>query len=94
MNNNNNNNNNDFTIPQPCLLYNPYRPNTVIYYNTVSYKEQFLIKLASTKNVTFNVSCIKKNFSIGSSFFNTVEKVRQPNIQSSRLPRDLKFIYN
>jgi hypothetical protein len=22
----------DFTIPQPCLLYNPYRPNTVIYY--------------------------------------------------------------
>jgi hypothetical protein len=29
-------------------------------FNTVSYKEQFLIKLASTKNVTFNVSCIKK----------------------------------
>jgi hypothetical protein len=28
-------------------------------FNTVSYKEQFLIKLASTKNVTFNVSCIK-----------------------------------
>jgi hypothetical protein len=27
-------------------------------FNTVSYKEQFLIKLASTKNVTFNVSCI------------------------------------
>jgi hypothetical protein len=26
------------------------------------YKEQFLIKLASTKNVTFNVSCIKKIF--------------------------------
>jgi hypothetical protein len=30
-----------------------------ITFNTVSYKEQFLIKLASTKNVTFNVSCIK-----------------------------------
>jgi hypothetical protein len=23
----------DFTISQPHLLYNPYRPNTVIYYN-------------------------------------------------------------
>jgi hypothetical protein len=23
----------DFTISQPRLLYNPYRPNTVIYYN-------------------------------------------------------------
>jgi hypothetical protein len=31
-------------------------------FNTVTYKEQFLIKLASTKNVTFNVSCIKKVF--------------------------------
>jgi hypothetical protein len=31
-------------------------------FNTVIYKEQFLIKLASTKNVTFNVSCIKKIF--------------------------------
>jgi hypothetical protein len=30
-------------------------------FNTVNYKEQFLIKLASTKNVTFNVSCIKIN---------------------------------
>jgi hypothetical protein len=29
-------------------------------FNTVNYKEQFLIKVASTKNVTFNVSCIKK----------------------------------
>jgi hypothetical protein len=29
-----------------------------------------------------------------SSFFNAVEKVRQPNIQSSRLPRYFKFIYN
>jgi hypothetical protein len=29
-----------------------------------------------------------------SSFFNAVEKVRQPNIQLSRLPRYLKFIYN
>jgi hypothetical protein len=34
--------------------------NIKITINTVSYKEQFLIKLASTKNVTFNVSCIKK----------------------------------
>jgi hypothetical protein len=25
----------DYTIPQPCLLYNPYRPNTVIYYNNL-----------------------------------------------------------
>jgi hypothetical protein len=31
-------------------------------FNTVTYKEQFLIKLASTKNVTFNVSCIKNLF--------------------------------
>jgi hypothetical protein len=30
--------------------------------NTVNYKEQFLMKLASTKNVTFNVSCIKNYF--------------------------------
>jgi hypothetical protein len=44
-----------------CLLENQnggkLQKNT---FNTVSYKEQFLIKLASTKNVTFNVSCIKK----------------------------------
>jgi hypothetical protein len=33
-------------------------------FNTVNYKEQFLIKLASTKNVTFNVSCIKSFFFI------------------------------
>jgi hypothetical protein len=32
-------------------------------FNTVSYKEQFLIKLASTKNVTYNFSCIKNCFS-------------------------------
>jgi hypothetical protein len=37
-------------------------------FNTVSYKEQFLIKLASTKNVTFNVSCIKKKIFNGFSY--------------------------
>jgi hypothetical protein len=31
-------------------------------FNTVNYKEQFLIKLASTENVTFNVSSIKNIF--------------------------------
>jgi hypothetical protein len=35
----------------------------------VSYKEQFLIKLASTKNVTFNVSCIIVVYLYNSSLF-------------------------
>jgi hypothetical protein len=44
-------------------------------FNTVNYKEQILIKLASTKNVTFNVSCIK-NFLIESYFRNDTKVVR------------------
>jgi hypothetical protein len=46
-------------------------------FNTVSYKEQFLIKLASTKNVTFNVSCIKivvylTSLCVNWAFFGTI----------------------
>jgi hypothetical protein len=43
--------------------------------NTFSYKEQFLIKLASTKNVTFNVSCIKNKF------YNEQKQVGKSNSQ-------------
>jgi hypothetical protein len=62
-------------------------------FNTVSYKEQFLIKLASTKNPTFNVSCIKKYLSILSivEFFTNVTNVSKTKINYSLGFRDIRY---
>jgi hypothetical protein len=53
-----------------------------------------MINLIRQATWTANLFRIKQNIKFYSSFFNAVEKVRQPNIQLSMLPRYLKFIYN